>query len=601
MDQLKCQFIVNLEHHKLKDALKKCIETAITTLQANQQLPEERVVDIQLERTKDKKHGDFACNIAMVLAKPAKMNPRQIAQFLVDNLPSSDIIDKVDIAGPGFINFYLAESARRQVVIEVLKQAGQYGLSQIGQGKKVQVEFVSANPTGPLHVGHGRGAAYGSVVSSLLSAVGFEVHREYYVNDAGRQMDILATSVWLRYLEQCGEQFTFPSNGYRGDYVHDIANALYQTHGKALYHAAGDVFSGVSADAPNGGDKETHIDDLIQRAKQLLGAYYRTVFDAGLNAILADIREDLAAFGAEYDDWFSERSLVDSGVVDEAIEQLKAADMLYQQQGAWWFKSTDFGDEKDRVVIRDNGQPTYFASDIAYHLQKYQRGFDQIIDIWGADHHGYIPRVKAAVQAMHQDVEKLRVLLVQFAVLYRGQEKVSMSTRSGEFVTLRQLREEVGKDAARFFYVLRSADQHMDFDLELAKSQSNDNPVYYVQYAHARICSVFRQLTERDLSWDEKLGQQNLNLLTESHEQDLFTMLAKYPETLELAALNFTPHLLAHYLTDLARDFHTYYNAHQFMADDINISQARLTLVAAVRQVIANGLGLLGVSAPQNM
>ena len=587
----------------MKDQLKELIESALASLIAQQSLPADvSSADVQLERTKDRSHGDFASNIAMVLAKPAKKNPRQIATLIVDALPQHEMIEKVEIAGPGFINFSLSASSRQQVVADVLKKAGQFGLSNYGNGQKVQVEFVSANPTGPLHVGHGRGAAYGSVVSSLLKAVGFDVHREYYVNDAGRQMDILATSVWLRYLEKCGEQFTFPSNGYRGEYVLDIAETLKQQHGNALLHSASQAFNGVPADEPQGGDKELHIDGLTQQAKNLLGAdVYRQLFDLGLNAILDDIRNDLAGFGAEYDEWFSERSLVESGVVDEAVEQLKAANMLYQQDGAWWFKSTDFGDKKDRVVVRDNGQATYFASDVAYHLNKFNRGFDQIIDIWGADHHGYITRVKASMEALNQDVSKLKVLLVQFAVLYRGKEKVGMSTRSGEFVTLRELRDEVGKDAARFFYVMRGADQHMDFDLELAKSQSNDNPVYYVQYAHARVCSVFRQLAERQLNWDEQTGIDNLSLLTEDHEQALFTMLSRYPEVVELAAITHTPHLLAHFLMDLARDFHTYYNAHQFMTDDIDLSQARLTLITAVRQVIANGLGLMGVSAPQSM
>ena len=587
----------------MKDQLKELIESALASLITQQSLPADvSSADVQLERTKDRSHGDFASNIAMVLAKPAKMNPRQIATLIVDALPQHEMIEKVEIAGPGFINFSLSASSRQQVVADVLKKAGQFGLSNYGNGQKVQVEFVSANPTGPLHVGHGRGAAYGSVVSSLLKAVGFDVHREYYVNDAGRQMDILATSVWLRYLEKCGEQFTFPSNGYRGEYVLDIAETLKQQHGNALFHKASLVFDGVPADEPQGGDKELHIDGLTQQAKNLLGAdVYRQLFDLGLNAILDDIRNDLAGFGAEYDEWFSERSLVESGVVDEAVEQLKAANMLYQQDGAWWFKSTDFGDEKDRVVVRDNGQATYFASDVAYHLNKFNRGFDQIIDIWGADHHGYITRVKASMEALNQDVSKLKVLLVQFAVLYRGKEKVGMSTRSGEFVTLRELRDEVGKDAARFFYVMRGADQHMDFDLELAKSQSNDNPVYYVQYAHARVCSVFRQLAERQMNWDEQTGIDNLSLLTEDHEQALFTMLSRYPEVVELAAITHTPHLLAHFLMDLARDFHTYYNAHQFMTDNIDLSQARLTLITAVRQVIANGLGLMGVSAPQSM
>ncbi len=586
----------------MKAHLITLLQQTVIALQQQQQLPADIDASINIERSKDKAHGDFACNIAMVLAKPAKMNPRQIATLIIDNLSADTVLAKAEIAGPGFINLFLTEAAKRQVVKEVLTKAGQFGLSTVGAGKKVQVEFVSANPTGPLHVGHGRGAAYGSVVSSLLKAVGFDVHREYYVNDAGRQMDILATSVWLRYLELLGENITFPSNGYRGDYIRDIAAQLEQNHNSAFLRPAAEVFGDVPVDEPQGGDKEAHIDGLTEQAKKCLGDVdYRTVFDTGLNAILGDIREDLAQFGAEYDEWFSERSLVESGVVDKAIETLKAADMLYQQDGAWWFKSTDFGDEKDRVVVRDNGQATYFASDIAYHLHKYQRGFDHIIDIWGADHHGYIPRVKAAVQAMQQDVDKLKVLLVQFAVLYRGSEKVGMSTRSGEFVTLRELREEVGNDAARFFYVLRSADQHMDFDLELAKSQSNDNPVYYVQYAHARVCSVFRQLAERNGDWDQTAGLNNLSLLNTDHEQALLTMLARYPEILELSAINYTPHLLAHYLMDLARDFHTYYNAYQFISDDLSMTQARLTLIAAVRQVIANGLRLMGVSAPQSM
>lgn len=586
----------------MKDQLKKRIESTLALLISQQSLPADISAEVHLERTKDRAHGDYASNIAMVLAKPARLNPRQIATMIVEAFPPHEMIEKVEVAGPGFINFTLSSTARLQVVAEVLQKSGYYGLSNYGKGKKIQVEFVSANPTGPLHVGHGRGAAYGSVVSSLLSAVGFAVHREYYVNDAGRQMDILTTSIWLRYLEKCGEQITFPSNGYRGDYVIEIADSARQQFGDALRHPASTVFAGVTADEPQGGDKEQHIDALIQQAKQLLGTdNYRQLFDLGLTAILDDIRNDLAEFGAEYDEWFSERSLVESGVVDRAVEQLKSTDFLYQQDGAWWFKSTEFADEKDRVVVRDNGQATYFASDVAYHLNKYQRGFDQIIDIWGADHHGYIPRVNAAMKALSQDPDKLKVLLVQFAALYRGQEKISMSTRSGEFVTLRQLREEVGKDAARFFYVLRSADQHMDFDLELAKSQTNENPVYYVQYAHARICSVFRQLADRKLDWHEPTGLANLALLTEEHEQVILTMLARYPEIVETAAINYTPHVLAHFLMDLARDFHTYYNAHQFMVDDVAVSQARLTLIAAVRQVIANGLGLMGVSAPQLM
>mgnify|MGYP000111737471 CR=1 FL=1 len=586
----------------MKDRLKSIIEHSLTALIEQGKLPPLDLPEVKVERTKDKSHGDFACNIAMVLARSAKMNPRQIASLLVDSFSDVDFITAVEIAGPGFINFTLSSDTTQQIVKEVLDKADQFGRSTIGQGKSVQVEFVSANPTGPLHVGHGRGAAFGSAVSSLLKEAGFSVHREYYVNDAGRQMDILATSVWLRYLEACGQQLVFPSNGYRGAYVFDIAAQLKNEFGDKFVKSVGDVFTDIPDDEPQGGDKELHIDALIAKANTLLGeAAYREVFNAGLTSILSDIRADLSDFGSDYDEWFSERSLMESGVVDQVIEQLKQADMLYQEQGAWWFKSTEFGDEKDRVVVRDNGQTTYFASDIAYHLNKYQRGFDTVIDVWGSDHHGYIPRVKASLAAMQQDTERLKVLLVQFAVLYRGSEKVAMSTRSGEFVTLRELREEVGRDAARFFYVLRSADQHMDFDLELAKSQSNDNPVYYVQYAHARVCSVFRQLTERGMSWDKAAGEAELNKLVASHEQDLLTMLARYPEVIESAATNYTPHLVAHYLMDLARDFHTYYNAHQFIIDDVALSQARLTLIAAVRQVITNGLTVLGVSAPEVM
>lgn len=586
----------------MKAPLKNLIQQALTDLIAQQQLPDIELPEVQIERTKDKTHGDFACNIAMVLAKAAKNNPRKIAELIVGALGENDFVTQVDIAGPGFINFFLSAESAQQVVKDVLAAGDKYGRSQVGAGKKVQVEFVSANPTGPLHVGHGRGAAYGSVVSSLLSAAGFDVHREYYVNDAGRQMDILATSVWLRYLGFNQQSFVFPSNAYQGDYVKEIAAELLAEYGDKFLHNAAEVFEFIPPDEPEGGDKEAHIDALTAKAKQLLGADdYRLVFDKGLNAILDDIRDDLADFGTEYDEWFSERSLVESGIVEQAIEHLKGAGVLYELRGAWWFKSSDYGDEKDRVVVRENGQPTYFASDIAYHMNKYQRGFDQIIDIWGADHHGYIPRVKAAIQAMKQPVDRLKVLLVQFAVLYRGQEKVGMSTRSGEFVTLRELRDEVGKDAARFFYVLRGADQHMDFDLELAKSQSNDNPVYYVQYAHARVCSVFRQLAERNLSWNREQGEANLSQLSADHEQALLTILARYPEVLENAALNHTPHILAHYLMDLARDLHSYYNAHQFITDDEVLTQARLTLVAAVRQVIHNGLSVMGVSAPEVM
>ncbi|MDH5648956.1 MAG: arginine--tRNA ligase, partial [Gammaproteobacteria bacterium] len=415
-------------------------------------------------------------------------------------------------------------------------------------------------------------------------------------------MDILAVSVWLRYLDLCGEKPPFPSNAYKGDYVWDIGASLHREHGDKFRHTVANIYEGVPADEPAGGDKEEHIDALIQKAKALLGnENYRIVFDQGLMEILENIRRDLEEFGVTYDEWFSERSLMESGALQHGIDRLKASGHVYENNGALWFRSTDFGDEKDRVIVRDNGQPTYFASDIAYHVNKLERGFDQIINIWGADHHGYVPRIKAVLAALGQEADKLDVLLVQFAILYRSGKKVQMSTRSGEFVTLRELRHEVGNDAARFFYVVRKSEQHMDFDLDLAKSQSNDNPVYYIQYAHARICSVFRQLAEKKFDYDQEEGDANLDKLAEEHELDLMATLSRYPEVLENAALNHDPHQLAHYLRDLANDFHTYYNAHVFIGEESPLRNARLNLILAVKQVIANGLGLLGVSAPESM
>ncbi|MDX1823087.1 MAG: arginine--tRNA ligase [Thiohalomonadales bacterium] len=586
----------------MKSRLSDLVATAIVRLQQDGSLPADLDLNIQIERTRDSSHGDFACNIALLLAKPVKAKPRDLAEKIVATLPACDEVEKVEIAGPGFINFFLNPDAISAVIPAILEAGEAFGHSTIGNDKKVQVEFVSANPTGPLHVGHGRGAAYGAAVADLLAAAGFEVHREYYVNDAGRQMDILAASVWLRYLELCGEELPFPSNGYKGDYVWDIAAKLHRENGEKFRHAWQVVQGSLPPDEPDGGDKEAYIDAVIGQARNYLGEEdYRFVFDTGLNYILDDIRDDLMQFGVVYEEWFSERSLTHSGAVTRAIERLRESGHAYEKGGALWFRSSDFGDEKDRVLVRDNGQSTYFASDIAYHMDKLERGFDRVIDVWGADHHGYVPRVKAALTALGDNADKLDVLLVQFAILYRGGEKAQMSTRSGEFVTLRQLRKEVGSDAARFFYVMRKCEQHLDFDLDLAKSQSNDNPMYYIQYAHARVCSVFRQLLEKALSYDETQGLASLSRLDEAHEQALLTRLSRYPEVIETAALNHEPHQLAHYLRELANDFHTYYNAHQFLVENAALRNARLSLISAVRQVIANGLALLGVSAPEAM
>jgi len=570
-------------------------------------LPEElRSLDMTpgsatIERTRDATHGDFASNIAMQLAKAAKRKPRELAQAIVAALPASDLVAKVEIAGPGFINFFVSPAGYQQELLRVLDEGAAYGRSRMGAGQRVIVEFVSANPTGPLHVGHGRHAAFGATLANLLDAAGYSVHREYYINDAGRQMEILAASVWLRYLECFGEQFPFPSNGYRGDYLHPIADKLVEVAGRTLVRPAAEIFRDLPPDAPTG-DKDIYIDAVIERAKALLGEDgFRRAFKLALDDILADIRQDLEEFGVRYDEWFSERSLATNGAIDRALERLRGNGVVYEKDGAQWFRATDFGDEKDRVVVRENGLKTYFASDIAYHLQKRERGFDRLVDVLGADHHGYIARVRAGLVAMGEPGDSLEVRLVQFVTLYRGGEKVQMSTRSGEFITLRELRREVGNDAARFFYVMRSNDQHLDFDLQLATSHSNENPVYYIQYAHARVCSVLRQMRDKGFEYDAARGRAALARLTESHEQALLASISRFPEVVEMAAELRAPHALVHYLREVANDFHTYYNAHQFLVDDAELRDARVTLVQGMRQVVRNGLGLLGVSAPEAM
>ncbi|KOR30169.1 arginine--tRNA ligase [Achromatium sp. WMS1] len=576
---------------------------ALKHMYALGQLPDGLQIEPMVERTRDPKHGDFACNLPMILAKTMRCHPRELAKNILAHLPSSPLLAKIEIAGPGFINFYVEPLAYLSLLVHILTQDSGYGRSQLGACQSIQVEFVSANPTGPLHVGHGRGAAYGSVVANLLSAIGFNVYKEYYVNDAGRQMDILTISIWLRYLELCGETIPFPANGYQGDYVWDIAATLHREHGDSYHFAQDQVFATLPPDAPEGGDKEQFIDALIARTKQLLSASsYKAVFDLGLKVIINDIHDDLENFGVHYDNWYSERDLIAKGLVDSCIEQLQTAGHLYQRDGAVWFRSTAFGDEKDRVLVRENGQKTYFASDIAYHMDKFSRGFKRIIDIWGADHHGYIPRVKAALTALGKDPKSLSIQLVQFAILYRNQEQISMSTRSGDFVTLRALRREVGTDAARFFYVMRSCEQHLDFDLELAKSESKDNPVHYIRYAHARVHNVFLQGENKgipiELNPDISMLQGQLN---EHHEQKLLRTLSKYPEIVENSALHYEPHQLVHYLRTLANEFHVYYDSHKFLIEDARMRNARLSLVKAVGIVLRNGLNLLGVTAPKSM
>jgi arginyl-tRNA synthetase len=586
----------------LKTLIEKLLAQALAALPEDLVPAGSRGVGIEVENARDAQHGDFASNLAMRLAKETRQNPRKLAESLVRVLPPDPAVAKVEIAGAGFINFFLSKGAYHDEIAKVLREPRRYGRSHAGAGRSVQVEFVSANPTGPLHVGHGRHAAFGASVANLLEAVGYRVEREYYINDAGRQMEILAVSTWLRYLEQCGEQFTFPANGYRGEYIAAIGEQLHAAEGEALRHAAREVFKDLPPDEPQGGDKDLYIDAVIARARILIGdAAFRRVLDLALAGILGDIREDLSEFGVTFDCWFSERSLADNGSVDRALDALKKAGHAYLKDGALWFKSTDFGDEKDRVMVRDSGVKTYFASDIAYVFNKLERGFDHLLYIWGADHHGYITRLRAGLEALGGPKDSFEVRLVQFVSLYRGGEKAQMSTRSGEFVTLRDLRREVGNDAARLFYVMRSNDQHLDFDMELATARSNDNPVYYIQYAHARVASVMRQMQERGLDHDCAHGLASLIKLTESQELQLIKRVSAFPETVRHCAAQRAPHALVHYLRDLANDFHTYYSAHQFIVDDAGLRDARLNLALATQTVIRNGLELLGVSAPETM
>ena len=567
-----------------------------------------------VERTRDAKHGDFASNIAMRLARHAKRAPRQLAAGIVEALEGDADIAKVEIAGPGFINFFLDSGAFHREVARILDEGDAYGRQPQRDGPRILLELVSANPTGPLHVGHGRLAAYGATLGNLLEAAGYPVDREYYVNDAGRQMDVLGASVWLRRLEATGVEFAFPRAGYRGGYIRDLAAAY---DGELPDVGADELLDGVPDDGPPDADSDTagqraankaareaYVAALVERATVLLGPDgFDAIRQYSLEAIRADIEEDLAEFGVIFDRWFSEQSLTKTGRVDEALDVLRERGMIYEQDGAEWFPSTRFGDEKDRVVVRNNGVKTYFASDIAYHFDKRQRGYDLLINVFGADHHGYVARVRAGLEAMGYEADDLEVELVQFVTLFRAGKKMQMSTRSGEFDTLRELRREVGNDAARLFYVSRSNDQHLDFDLDVAKSQSNDNPVFYIQYAHARIAAVFAKLSDEfGLDWDRDAGLNHLPLLVVPQEKALMSALSRYQEVVDTAARNRAPQHIVHYLRELAHDFHTWYTAHRFIeVDDPRLRDARLALARATGVVIANGLDILGVSAPESM
>ena len=582
----------------MQETIKQWLDHSLKALQATGIIAE--VVEPQITVSKRKTHGDYASNVALVLAERNGLESREMATQIVNHLPKQSSLGKVEVAGAGFINFYLKKDVGDSIlsieINEILDLGNRYGCGWVKSVPRVLVEFVSANPTGPLHVGHGRGAAYGETVATLFEAAGYEVEREYYVNDAGRQMDILTTSVWLRYLELGGEELEFPKVGYRGDYIWDIAAEVRRTYEDKLHRPINQVYAELSGDY----EDEQRMDGLISNTKQLLGTESHTaVADICIKAMVGNIRADLRSFGICYDRWFSEKELFASGEIEKAIEILKNNGHVYELEGAQWFRSSDFGDEKDRVIVRANGQMTYFASDVAYHLNKFNRGYDFIVNVWGADHHGYVPRLCAAIEALGLDANKMKVLLVQFVSLYRDGAKASMSTRGGQFVTLRELREEVGRDAARFFYVMRKPAQHMDFDINLAKEKSSENPVYYIQYAHARICNVFNELEKRNLDFSPI--DNVIEHLTQDHEEALVKQLCKYRQALESAAVGMAPHRLLNFLRELAGEFHSYYNQCQFLVDDNQLRNARLVLVSAVRQVLANGLGLLGVSAPQKM
>ncbi|HEV7714406.1 MAG TPA: arginine--tRNA ligase [Steroidobacteraceae bacterium] len=583
---------------QLEQLLLRALQSLTGTVLA--ETPDASVVTV--ERTRDTQHGDFATNIALRLAKAAGKKPRDLAQAIVAALPPSPVVAKTEVAGAGFINFYLTSDSYAREIGRIHELGETYGRSTLGQGRRVILEFVSANPTGPLHVAHGRHAAYGAALGNVLAAAGFNVHREYYINDAGRQTDILASSVWLRYLETFGEQIVLPANGYPGEYLKPVAQTLREKVGERLRRTASDVYTGLPPDEPAGGDKEVYIDAIIARARKLIGDNeFQVVLDVALESMLSDIRSDLEEFGVVFDRWYSESSLESCGAINRALARLESQGRTYRKDGALWFRATEFGDEKDRVVVRENGQKTYFASDIAYHLDKRERGFERLIDVLGSDHHGYIARVRAGLAAMGEPPESLEVQLIQIVTLFRGDEQLKMGKRSGQFVTLRQLRADVGNDACRFFYLLRSHEQNLDFDLELATSRTNENPVYYIQYAHARVASVMKQLGSRNLAFDGAAGLAALSRLNTDQEQALIATLLRYPDAIEQAANNSAPHSIVYYLRELANAFHTYYNAEQFIVEDADLRNARLALVVAAGQVIRNGLGLLGVSAPESM
>ena len=581
----------------MKEKIKESLRSIIKDLYGSSESIHDEF-EISIQDNKENQYGDLASNVALVLAKPLKRNPKEIAEEIKGKFITDKEIVKVDVAGPGFINFFLSKESHGAILRDISIQKDKFGKFE-SNIKKVLIEYVSSNPTGPLHVGHGRGAVFGSVLSRLLKEAGFQVDEEYYVNDFGRQINILSASLWIRYAQIFDKSIKMLNNGYQGDYLIAIAKNLKKFRSDELYRDDEEIKSLLEYENE---DAEKHTDEVIDSIKSKLNDEFSYVRDFALREILELIKEDLLEFGVDHNKWFSESTLYksephDLSKVDQSIDELSSKGFVYEKEGAIWFKSSELGDDKDRVLKRGNGEFTYFASDVAYHLDKYDRGYDRIINIWGSDHHGYLPRVKAAMEASEKNVEKLEVVFIQFANLIRAGKKVTMSTRSGEFITLKELIEEVTSEAARFFYINRKADQHLDFDLDLAKEQSKDNPLYYIQYAHARICSVLRKSKVQE----EELTTSELGLLDSNKEIEIQKILKQYPPLIERAALASEPHLICYYLKDLASIFHSYYNTEKFIVEDQKLMNSRLFLLSGVKQVIYNGLTVLGINAPHEM
>ena len=583
----------------MRTHIRQLLAAAIETVRAKHAPAPARDAEIIVAPARDEAHGDYATPIALALAQSTDTSPRALANRIIAALPRSTAIADVSIGGPGFINFRLSHDARANAVRAILRHGPRGPAATLGGAKRVQVEFVSANPTGPLHVGHGRGAACGASIANLLEATGHDVQREYYVNDAGRQMQILTLSVWLRYLERNGQSVAFPAGAYQGAYIEALAQRLHETVGSDYAHAWADIAERAQDGAAN--DPEAALDALVAAARATLGAEReRHIRTLARDRMVAEIATDLTHFGVHFDRWFSEQTLVEHGALKRTITALRERGHVYARDGAQWFRSSAFGDEKDRVLVRRGGQPTYLATDIAYARNKFERGFERIIYVWGADHHGYTARLTGAVEALGYNRDAVEIKLVQLARLHRSGARIPMSTRRGTFVALRTLREEIGTDAARCYYVMRRAEQHLDFDLDQAKATGNENPVHYIQYAHARIAGLLRTCAERGLDAGTR-PDAAIERLTDASASALIRTLAEYPETLASAAQALEPHIMMAYLRDLAAALHRWYGARKILVDDAGVRAAHLALATATATVLADALALLGAQAPDTM